>query len=185
MIPHLDLIFLGLLTLCAVLALTAADLLAAVILFGGFSFFAVAFYCVVGALDVAFTEAALGAAVATVFFVAAIHRSTKAAERLATRPSQKLWAAVAVLAMGAALFSAADGLPTYGDPHSPASTHVSPRYIEKGLEEGGAHNMVTNVIVDYRGYDTLGETVVIFTAGLACLLILGIGFGDPRQRKPR
>ena len=66
-------------------------------------------------------------------------------------------------------------LPRVGDPNSPASTHVSPHYIEHSHEETGAPNFVTAVLADYRGYDTLGETTVIFTAGLACLLILGIG----------
>jgi multicomponent Na+:H+ antiporter subunit B len=80
---------------------------------------------------------------------------------------------VALLAAGAILFYAASGLPVMGDAESPASGHVSPRYIEKAYEETGAPNMVTAVLADYRSYDTLGETVVIFTAGLACLLILG------------
>jgi multicomponent Na+:H+ antiporter subunit B len=66
-------------------------------------------------------------------------------------------------------------LPRVGDPNSPAATHVSPRYIEHSHEETGAPNFVTGVLADYRSYDTLGETTVIFTAGLACLLILGIG----------
>ncbi len=60
-----------------------------------------------------------------------------------------------------------------GDPAAPAALHVSPRYIEKAQEETGASNMVTAVLADYRSYDTLGEVVVIFTAGLACLLVLG------------
>ena len=60
-----------------------------------------------------------------------------------------------------------------GDPAAPAALHVSPRYIEKAQEEAGAPNMVTAVLADYRSYDTLGEVVVIFTAGLACLLVLG------------
>lgn len=59
-----------------------------------------------------------------------------------------------------------------GDPNSPPAIHVSPRYIEKAYEETGAYNMVTAVLADYRGYDTMGETVVIFTAGIATLLIL-------------
>ncbi|MGI6551740.1 MAG: hydrogen gas-evolving membrane-bound hydrogenase subunit E [Bacillota bacterium] len=58
------------------------------------------------------------------------------------------------------------------DLNSPPSTHVSPRYIEMAYEETGALNMVTAVLADYRGYDTLGETTVIFTAGAACLLII-------------
>lgn len=64
------------------------------------------------------------------------------------------------------------GLPQVGDPESPASTHVSPRYIEKSYEETGSENFVTAVLADYRGYDTLGETTVIFTAGAATTLIL-------------
>lgn len=80
---------------------------------------------------------------------------------------------VALLVAGAILFYAAGSVPTMGDPGSPASQHVSPRYIEKAHEETGAFNMVTAVLADYRSYDTLGETIVIFTAGLACLLVLG------------
>jgi multicomponent Na+:H+ antiporter subunit B len=75
------------------------------------------------------------------------------------------------------LFMASAALPLFGDPAAPAATHVSPRYIERGHAETGAANLVTGVLADYRGYDTLGETVVIFTAGLACLLIVGAGAG--------
>ncbi|MFQ5789412.1 MAG: hydrogen gas-evolving membrane-bound hydrogenase subunit E [Acidobacteriota bacterium] len=78
------------------------------------------------------------------------------------------------LALAAAvMFYAAQEMPAIGDPDSPSASHVSPRYIEKAEQETGAPNMVTAVLADYRGYDTLGETVVIFTAGLACLLVLG------------
>ena len=88
----------------------------------------------------------------------------------------------------ALLFYAGEDLPRVGDPSSPPSSHVSPRYIEDGPEETGAPNMVTAVLADYRGYDTLGELTVIFTAGLACLVILyasrGTGRG-PRRRETR
>ena len=89
-----------------------------------------------------------------------------------------------VLAAGL-LFRASASLPPFGDPGSPAATHVSPRYIEQGLAETGAANLVTGVLADYRGYDTLGETVVIFTAGLACLLIVGAGAGWSWNRGTR
>ena len=62
-----------------------------------------------------------------------------------------------------------------GDPGSPPATHVSPRYIESGLEETAVPNMVTAVLADYRGFDTLGEVTVIFTAAVAVLLILRSG----------
>jgi multicomponent Na+:H+ antiporter subunit B len=83
---------------------------------------------------------------------------------------------VLILTAGVLLYAASD-LPRVGDPTSPAATHVSPRYIEHSHEETGAPNFVTAVLADYRGYDTLGETTVIFTAGLACLLILGVQLG--------
>ena len=63
-------------------------------------------------------------------------------------------------------------MPATGDPNSPPSLHVSPRYIEKGYAETNTPNMVTAVLADYRSFDTLGETVVIFTAAVAVLLIL-------------
>lgn len=63
-------------------------------------------------------------------------------------------------------------MPAWGDADSPASRHVSPRYIEKTEIETATPNIVTSVLADYRGYDTLGETTVIFTAGMACILLL-------------
>jgi multicomponent Na+:H+ antiporter subunit B len=89
---------------------------------------------------------------------------------------------VPLVAAGAVLFYAARDLPTMGDRDAPAAVHVSPRYIEKSQEETGAPNMVTGVLADYRSYDTLGEVVVIFTAGLACLLVLG-GFARTGRGK--
>jgi multicomponent Na+:H+ antiporter subunit B len=62
--------------------------------------------------------------------------------------------------------------PLWGDPHSPASTHVSPYYIEHTLEDTSVPNIVTAVLADYRGYDTMFETIVIFTAGIACIFLL-------------
>lgn len=67
------------------------------------------------------------------------------------------------------------GMPDIGDPDSPASRHVSTRYIERGFAETDVPNMVTAVLADYRGFDTLGETTVIFTAAVAALLILRTG----------
>lgn len=81
-------------------------------------------------------------------------------------------ALIAVCLIGALLIYGTLDMPDWGDPRSPASLHVSPRYIEKTVEETAVPNMVTSVLADYRGYDTLGETTVIFTAGIACLLLI-------------
>jgi len=72
----------------------------------------------------------------------------------------------------ALMLYATSGLPDHADPQAPANVHVSPFYIENSVEDTDTPNIVTAVLADYRGYDTLGETVVIFTAGLACVLIL-------------
>jgi uncharacterized MnhB-related membrane protein len=77
MIPPLVTLFLVLMVVCAIFALSTSDLLAAVVIFGAFSFFSAIFFTLLGALDVAFTEAAVGAAITTVFFVSAIYRTDR------------------------------------------------------------------------------------------------------------
>jgi multicomponent Na+:H+ antiporter subunit B len=76
------------------------------------------------------------------------------------------------LIVGAALIYGTLDMPKWGDPRSPASTHVSPYYLTHSLKDAATPNVVTTVLADYRGYDTLGETTVIFTAGMACILLL-------------
>jgi len=86
----------------------------------------------------------------------------------------RVLALLTVILTGLILAYGTQDMPNWADPNSPASIHVSPRYIEKSLEETATPNVVTSVLADYRGYDTLGETTVIFTAGVACMLILRI-----------
>ena len=80
--------------------------------------------------------------------------------------------ALIMLLFVALMLYATTGLPDHADPQAPASTHVSPTYIEDSVKDTHTPNIVTAVLADYRGYDTLGETIVIFTAGMACVLIL-------------
>lgn len=84
----------------------------------------------------------------------------------------KFFAFIVVLITGALLIYATVDMPDWGDPNSPANTHVSPRYLEESVEKTATPNVVTAVLADYRGYDTLGETTVIFTAGVVCILLL-------------
>lgn len=76
------------------------------------------------------------------------------------------------ICVGILLLLAAHDMPDWGDPQSPASTHLSPHFIEKSMEETSVPNLVTAVLADYRGYDTMFETVVIFCAGITVLIIL-------------
>ena len=74
----------------------------------------------------------------------------------------------------ALLIWASEGLPDRADPQAPANQHVSPEYLIRAEEDTGVPNVVTAVLADYRGYDTLGELMVIVTAGLACVLVLKV-----------
>ena len=77
-----------------------------------------------------------------------------------------------MIVTGAVLIYGTVDMPGWGDPDSPASRHVSPQYITEAMEKTATPNMVTAVLADYRGYDTLGETTVIFSAGMVCILLL-------------
>jgi multicomponent Na+:H+ antiporter subunit B len=63
-------------------------------------------------------------------------------------------------------------LPLYGHPQNPARNEVVERYVEKGVEESGGYNLVSNILLDYRGFDTFLETTVIFSAVVAVTLTL-------------
>ena len=79
---------------------------------------------------------------------------------------------ITAIVIGVGLIYGTLDMPKWGDPHSPASSHVSPYYLHNSLEQTATPNVVTSVLADYRSYDTLGETTVIFTAGMACILLL-------------
>ena len=76
------------------------------------------------------------------------------------------------LALGVLLLIATNDLPEWGDVNSPASTHVSDHFIKHSMAETSVPNFVTSVLADYRGYDTMFETTVIFCAGITVLTIL-------------
>jgi multicomponent Na+:H+ antiporter subunit B len=86
----------------------------------------------------------------------------------------KILGLIIALSTGVLLICATVDFPGWADPASPASTHLSPHFIEKTMEETSVPNIVTAVLADYRGYDTMYETAVIFTAGLACFILLRI-----------
>ena len=162
-----------LLVLLAGVAVWAADLLLAAIALGAYGFVMSLIWAAIGALDVAFTEAVVGAGATTVLFLAALLRTSR---RRSPAASPVRWIALAVaLATGAALLTVTRGLPRWGDPTAPPAVHVSPRYLARTLAETATPNAVTSVLADYRGYDTLVETTVILTAGLGCWLLLSPG----------
>nr|QNO42220.1 hypothetical protein AIOHENJG_00004 [Methanosarcinales archaeon ANME-2c ERB4]QNO42378.1 hypothetical protein LFOPHFOE_00018 [Methanosarcinales archaeon ANME-2c ERB4] len=85
----------------------------------------------------------------------------------------KTLALFVVVITGAMLIYAGQGLPAFGDIDSPAyQAPMTQYFIENSLSESGVTNIVTALLASYRGYDTLGETAVIFTAGMAVMLLL-------------
>jgi len=97
----------------------------------------------------------------------------------------KWFSAIIMILFFALMLYATSGLPDHADPQAPANVHVSPFYIENSVKDTHTPNTVTAVLADYRGYDTLGETVVIFTAGLACVLILMKRKSDDKTKVPK
>ena len=92
------------------------------------------------------------------------------------------WVMLLFLAGFAVLFIwASADLPDRAETRAPANQHVSPEYLRRSEAEIGAPNVVTAVLADYRGYDTMGETVVILTAGLACVFVLKSSKDDGRS----
>ncbi len=71
------------------------------------------------------------------------------------------------------LMLAVTEMPTYGNPDNPTFNIVWERYVYQGVEESGGINLVSNVLLDYRGYDTLMESTVLFVTVVAILLVWG------------
>ncbi len=148
------------------------NLFAAAMLMGIFSLLSAAVFVALDAVDVAFTEAAVGAGIATILMLGTLALTSSEQTTRLMKPALPL---ACVVVTGAALIYGTLDLPLTGDPEAPAHQHVAPRYIEQGPEETGVPNIVTAVLASYRGYDTLGEVVVIFTAGIGVLGLLGRG----------
>lgn len=169
----LDIALLVMLLVVAGAILRTRSLLAAIILFSIYSLISSVWLVVMDAADVAFTEAVVGAGVSTIVLLGAILLTRGEAEK----PDWRRLIAPALLCagVGGLLIFAATGLPALGDPASPANAHVGRAYLEQTPKEIGVPNVVTAVLSSYRGFDTLGETAVIFAAGIGVALMLGFG----------
>lgn len=151
----------------SVLALIATrNLFSVIVLSGVYSFLMATVLVALDAVDVAMTEAAVGAGVSTVLLLAALNlcKSEEA------KPVHKPWLPLAVsVSTGVLLVYGALGLPDFGDPEAPIHKNVVPRYLENEVD---VPNVVTAVLASFRGYDTLGETTVVFTAGAGVIALL-------------
>jgi len=166
----IDIVLLGLLMITGFAIVRMRSLLAVAMLTSIYSLLSASLFMVLDAVDVALTEAAIGAGISTILMLATIALTTDREKAPRHTPLLPL---VVVFTTGAALIYGTLDMPHYGDPDAPVHRRMAAAYLHDTPEEIGVPNVVTSVLASYRGYDTLGEVTVIFTAGIGVLALLG------------
>jgi len=180
-------ILLFFITVTSLVVLMMRNLLAATVVMSMYSFLMSLVWLNLDAVDVAFTEAAVGVGISTILLIGAL--ALVGTEEKRHKPIHWPAFSLVVLTTGVLIYGTLD-MPHLGDPEAPVQTHVVPEYISQSVEKnktelnkgdkargsnyfnGHVPNLVTSVIVNYRGYDTLFEVAVIFTAGISLILLL-------------
>lgn len=169
----INILFLGTLFVVALAIARLRSLFAIVMLSGVYSLVSAAWYILLDAVDVGFTEAAVGAGMSTAVLLGAMLLTARTAKP--EKPLKRIGPFLVCILTGIMLVYGTLDLPALGDPSSPANSGVGLTYLQINWFDMGVPNVVTSVLASYRGFDTLGETAVVFTAGLAVALLLGFG----------
>ncbi len=167
----IDIALLTMLAITAIAIIWLRSLFAIVMLFGIYSSLSALMFVVLDAVDVAFTEAAVGAGISTVLMLGALVIAGPRTRRTSHTPVLPL---IVVLITGSALIWGTLDMPHFADPLNAVHNHVAPRYIYDSIVEIGIPNAVTSILASYRGFDTFGELVVVFTALVGVLGLLGM-----------
>ena len=175
-----NLILMTMLAVVAIAIVRLSNLFAVVMLAGAYSLLSASIFVVLDAVDVAFTEAAVGAGVSTVLMLGTLALTRRHEKKSSELPIIPI--TVASLT-GIVLLVATLDMPSFGKADAPIQLHVAPEYIEGAEKTIQVPNIVTAVLASYRGFDTLGEVAVVFTAGIAVLVLLGTARTFSR-RKP-
>ncbi|MBL4616056.1 MAG: Na(+)/H(+) antiporter subunit B [Robiginitomaculum sp.] len=168
----IDLILISMLLVVGIAIVRLNNLFVIVMLYGVYSLLAATWFVSLDAVDVAFTEAAVGAGISTVLMLGAMLLTSR--ESKPTTPIRRWTSLLIVLVTGIALIYATFDMPAFGDPNSPANSYVGLMYLKATITDISVPNVVTAILASYRGFDTFGEVVVVLTAGLGVMLILGI-----------
>ena len=147
------------------------DLFAVVMLSGIYGLLSASFFVAMDAVDVAFTEAAVGAGISTLLMLVVITMTGRHENTTRHKPLSALF--VVIITGGLLIYGTFD-IPSFGSADAPIHNHVAPRYINDSSAEIGVPNIVTSVLASYRAFDTFGEVVVIFTAGIGVLALLSV-----------
>jgi multicomponent Na+:H+ antiporter subunit B len=167
-----DIVLLVLLAATGIAVIRLRNLFAAVMLTGIYSLVSAGLFTVMDAVDVAFTEAAVGAGISTVLMLGTLALVGYKEKEPGHKPILPLFV---VLVTGGILVYGTSQIPPFGNPDNPAHHHVAPYYLEDSLHDTEIPNVVTSVLGSYRGFDTMGETTVVFTALVGVLLMLSRG----------
>lgn len=167
----IDIVLLAFLVGIAIAIVRMKDLLAVIMLSGIYGLLSASFFVAMDAVDVAFTEASVGAGISTLLMLVAISLTGRSEHPTRHKP---LLALVVVVITGSLLIYGTLDMPYFGSADAPAHVHVAPHYINDSMQEIGVPNIVTSVLASYRGFDTFGEVVVIFTAGMGVLALLSM-----------
>jgi len=170
MVTNINIILLCLLVIAAIAINQQRNLFATTMLTGIYSLLCASLFVCLDAVDVAFTEAAVGAGIATILFLGTL-ALTRVEEKTEVKIS--IPGLLIVLITGSLLIYGMQDIPAFGHPDNPVQTYLAGKYINESATEIGIPNLVTAVLASYRAYDTLGETTVIFTAGIGVLMLLG------------
>lgn len=168
---YINAVLLTLLAVTSVAIIRQRSLVGVVMLAGTYSFLIASVFVVLDAVDVAMTEAAVGAGVSTVIFLIALHL-TKSREY--PKPRSAIVPLFVTVITGIALVWGTSTLPPFGVADAPIHEHTTPYYLDAAREKRVAANVVTAVLADYRSFDTLGETLVVFTAGIGIMMLLRV-----------
>lgn len=147
---------------------------------GIYSLLSASFFVVMDAVDVAFTEASVGAGISTILMLLTLTLTGRYEDP--ARHTTKLGLMVVVITGSLLIFGTSD-MPPFGSIATPVQQHVGPYYLNQSFEDIGVPNVVTSVLASYRGFDTFGETVVIFAAGIGVLSLLGFKVEKERRYK--
>lgn len=157
---------------CALGTALLKDTLASVMAFAAYSLGVSIIWLILQAPDVGLTEAAVGAGIMTILFLIALANTvTPDADRLIERVR---WRTVGLVGAFVVVMAATvPALPAIGDPSAPVvSGEITAYYLENAYKQTDVKNAVTAVLAAYRGFDTLGEAVVVFSAGVVALSVL-------------
>lgn len=163
-------VLLGLLVCTALAIAYLRDLFAVVMLAGIYGLLSASLFVALDAVDVAFTEAAVGAGISPLLMLTTLAFTGRFEQ--ANRRRFGLVSFGLVVIVGSLLILGSFDMPPFGSADAPAHQHVAPRYLNDSMDEIGIPNVVTSVLASYRAFDTLGEVAVIFAAGLGVLSLL-------------